>query len=94
MDASEWRIRGELAALLMQQPIDASIKPSPRIGPPEAICQKPTPIFVVYETAFAGVDGRPEFRADVYRRDGEIGPYLNPERRAVVERGAPYRRGG
>jgi murein L,D-transpeptidase YcbB/YkuD len=52
------------------------------------------PIFVVYETAFAGVDGRLEFRADVYRRDVEIGQHLNPERRAVVERGAPGRQGG
>jgi murein L,D-transpeptidase YcbB/YkuD len=52
------------------------------------------PIFVVYETAFAGVDGRLEFRADVYRRDGEIGQHLNPERRVVVEGGAPGRRGG
>jgi len=58
------------------------------------ILKKHVPIFVVYETAIAGVDGRLEFRADVYGRDGEIGPYLNPERRAVVERGAPHRRGG
>ena len=53
----------------------------------------PMPIFVVYETAFAGVDGRLIFRADVYGRDVQIGQYLNPERRAVVECGAPGRRG-
>jgi len=52
------------------------------------------PIFVAYETAFAGVDGRLEFRPDVYRRDVEITQHLNPERRAVVERQAPGRQGG
>ena len=54
----------------------------------------PMPIFVAYETAFAGVDGRLEFRPDVYRRDVEITQHLNPERRAVVERQAPGRQGG
>jgi murein L,D-transpeptidase YcbB/YkuD len=84
----------ELAALLMQQPIDAINQTIATDRTTRSNLPKPVPIFVVYETAFAGVDGRPEFRADVYGRDGEIGPYLNPERRAVVERGAPYRRGG
>jgi L,D-transpeptidase YcbB len=84
----------ELAALLMQQPIDAINQTIATDRTTRSNLPKPMPIFVVYETAFAGVDGRLEFRADVYGRDGEIGPYLNPERRAVVERGAPYRRGG
>src|SRR5436190_23997528 len=84
----------ELAALLMQQPIDAINQTIATDRTTRSNLPKPVPIFVVYETAFAGVDGKLEFRADVYGRDGEIGPYLNPERRAVVERGAPYRPGG
>jgi murein L,D-transpeptidase YcbB/YkuD len=84
----------ELAALLMQQPIDAINQVIATDRTTRSNLPTPMPIFVAYETAFAGVDGRLEFRADVYGRDGEIGPYLNPERRAVVERGAPYRRGG
>jgi len=83
-----------LAALLMQQPIDAINQTIATDRTTRSNLPKPVPIFVVYETAFAGVDGKLEFRADVYGRDGEIGPYLNPERRAVVERGAPYRPGG
>jgi hypothetical protein len=84
----------ELAALLMQQPIDAINQVIATDRTTRSNLPTPMPIFVAYETAFAGVDGSLEFRADVYGRDGEIGPYLNPERRAVVERGAPYRRGG
>jgi murein L,D-transpeptidase YcbB/YkuD len=84
----------ELAALLMQQPIDAINHVIAMDRTTRSNLPTPMPIFVVYETAFAGVDGRLEFRADVYRRDVEIGQHLNPERRAVVERGAPGRQGG
>jgi len=76
----------ELAALLMQQPIDAidqaiATGSTTRSGLPE-----PVPVFVVYETAFADVDGRLQFRPDVYGRDAEIWPYLDPERRAAALR--------
>jgi murein L,D-transpeptidase YcbB/YkuD len=78
----------------MQQPIDAINQTIAIDRTTRSNLPKPMPIFVVYETAFAGVDGRLEFRADVYRRDVEIGQHLNPQRRAVVERGAPGRQGG
>ena len=84
----------ELAALLMQQPIDAINQVIATDRTTRSNLPTPMPIFVVYETAFAGVDGRLEFRPDVYRRDIEITQHLNPERRAVVERGAPGRQGG
>ena len=47
---------------------------------------KPVPVFVVYETAFADVDDRLQFRADIYGRDAEIWQYLSPKWRATAER--------
>ena len=70
-----------------------SIEQSRRATPPDAICQ-PVLVFVVYETAFADVDGTLQFRADAYGHDAEIWQYLNPARQAAAERGAPARRGG
>ncbi len=84
----------ELAALLMRQPIDAINQAIATGSTTRSDLPQPVPVFVVYETAFAGVDGRLEFRADVYRRDAEIWHYLDLERRAVAEREARGRRGG
>ncbi|HWD57226.1 MAG TPA: L,D-transpeptidase family protein, partial [Stellaceae bacterium] len=52
----------ELAALLMQQPIDAINEAIATGGTARSSLPQPVPVFVVYETAFAGVDGRLEFR--------------------------------
>ena len=84
----------ELAALLMQQPIEAidqaiATGSTTRTNLPEAV-----PVFVVYETAFADVDGKLLFRPDAYGRDAEIWQYLDPERGAVAEGQAPGQRGG
>jgi murein L,D-transpeptidase YcbB/YkuD len=84
----------ELAALLMQQPIDVinqaiATGDTAQISLPAAV-----PVFVVYETAFADSDGKLQFRPDVYGRDTEIWQYLDPERRAVAEREPPGQRGG
>src|ERR1044071_3372468 len=65
----------ELAALLMQQPIDAINQVIATDRTTRSNLPTPMPIFVVYETAFASVDGRLEFRTDVYRRDVEIGQH-------------------
>ena len=62
-----------------------SIKRSRRAAPPEAQLPKPVPVFVVYETAFADVDGKLQFRPDVYGRDAEIWQYLHPKRRVMAE---------
>ena len=84
----------ELAALLMQQPVEAINQTIATGSTTRSDLPKPVPVFVVYETAFADVDGRLQFRADVYGRDAEIWQYLDPERRPVAEREASDQRGG
>ena len=85
----------KLAALLMRQPIDAINQAIAPGSTTRSDLPEPVPVFVVYETAFADVDGRLQFRADVYGRDAEIWQSLDPkrrERRVVAERAAPDRR--
>jgi murein L,D-transpeptidase YcbB/YkuD len=84
----------ELAALVMQQPIDAINQAIATGSTNQSNPPQPVPVFVVYETAFADADGRLQFRPDVYGRDAEIWEHLDPERRAVAEREAPGQRGG
>jgi len=84
----------ELAALLMQQPADAIDQAIAAGSTTRSDLPEPVPVFVAYETAFADVDGRLQFRPDIYGRDADIWQYLDPERRAVAEREAPGQRGG
>jgi len=85
----------KLAALLMQQPVDAIDQAIATGTTTWGALPKPVPVFVVYETAFADVDGKLQFRADIYGRDAEIWQSLDPkrrERRVVAERAAPDQR--
>ena len=85
----------KLAALLMQQPIDAIDQAIATDTTTWGALPKPVPVFVVYETAFADVEGQPQFRADIYGRDAEIWRSLDPKRRErllVAERTAPDQR--
>jgi L,D-transpeptidase YcbB len=84
----------ELAALLMQQPIDAIDQAIASGSTTQSGLPEPVPVFVVYETAFADVDGRLQFRPDVYGRDAEVSQSLDPVRRSVAEREAAGQRGG
>ena len=84
----------ELAALVMQQPIDAINQVIATGSTTRTDVPEPVPVFVVYETAFTDVDGRLQFRPDVYGRDAEIWQHLDPERQAVTEREPPGQRGG
>ena len=68
----------KLAALLMQQPVDAIDQAIATGSTTRSDLPKAVPVFVVYETAFADVDGRLQFRPDVYGRDAEIWQSLNP----------------
>lgn len=77
----------QLAALLMQQPIDdinETIKTGDTI---RRTLPQPVPVFVVYETAFADADGKLQYRADSYRRDAAIWKYLDPKARGVMVAG-------
>jgi murein L,D-transpeptidase YcbB/YkuD len=82
----------QLAALLMQQPLDAITQTIATGSTTRSALTKPVPVFVVYETAFAEFDGRLQFRADIYGRDAEIWQHLNPKGRAVAEREGPGHR--
>jgi murein L,D-transpeptidase YcbB/YkuD len=84
----------QLAALLMQQPIDAIDQAIATGSTTRSSLPAPVPVFVAYETAFADADGKLQFRADVYGRDAEISQFLDPERRAVAKREAPSQHGG
>ncbi|MGE0579983.1 L,D-transpeptidase family protein [Reyranella sp.] len=82
----------KLAALLMQQPIDAIDEAIAAGSTTWKVLPKPVPVFLVYETAFADADERLQFRTDIYERDPAIWQYLDSRERAVAEREAPDRR--
>src|SRR5579872_4589945 len=84
----------ELAALLMQEPMDAIDQAIATGDTTRPDLPQPVPVFVVYETAFADADGRLQFRPDPYGRDAEIWQSLDPGRRAIAEREASGQRGG
>ena len=79
----------ELAALLMRQPIDDINQAIATGSTTRSDLPEPVPVFVVYETAFADADGRLQFRPDVYGRDAEIWPRLDPVRLPGAEREPP-----
>jgi len=78
-----------LAALLMQQPIDTINQAIATGGTTRRDLPAPVPVFVVYETAYVDSNGTLQFRPDVYNRDAEIWPRLNPVRQPVAEREPP-----
>jgi murein L,D-transpeptidase YcbB/YkuD len=79
----------ELAALLLQQPVDAINKGIAFGYTNRRMLPAPVPVFLVYQTAFAGADGSVEFRPDVYQRDDEIWQHLHPARQAPVAEREP-----
>jgi murein L,D-transpeptidase YcbB/YkuD len=83
----------QLAALLMQQPLDAIKQEIATGSTSRSALPKPVPVFVVYETAFAEFDGKLQFRADIYGRDAELWQSLDRKGRATAERAAPDQRG-
>jgi murein L,D-transpeptidase YcbB/YkuD len=84
----------ELAALLMQEPIEAVDQAIAMGSTTRSDLPEPVPVFVIYETAFADADGRLQFRPDIYGRDDEIWTELDSERQPVAEREPPGQRAG
>ena len=84
----------ELAALLMQQPIDAINQVIATSSTTRTNLPVPVPVFVVYQTAFVDTDGTLQFRPDVYNRDAEIWAHLHPMRQPTAEREPGERRSG
>ncbi len=62
----------ELAALLMQQPVDTINQAIATGSTTRGNLPAPIPVFVVYQTAFVDADGTLQFRPDIYNRDAEI----------------------
>jgi murein L,D-transpeptidase YcbB/YkuD len=79
----------ELAALLMQQPIDTINQEIAMGSTTQSNLPAPVPVFVVYQTAFVDSDGTLQFRPDVYNRDAEIWPHLYPVQQPVAQREPP-----
>jgi L,D-transpeptidase YcbB len=79
----------ELAALLMQQPIDTINQAIATGSTTRLNLPAPVPVFVVYQTAFVDSDGTLQFRPDVYNRDAEIWPHLSPPQQPEAQPGPP-----
>jgi murein L,D-transpeptidase YcbB/YkuD len=79
----------DLAALLLQQPVEVINRGIALGYTNRRMLPAPIPVFVVYQTAFAGADGGIEFRPDVYQRDAEIWHRLRPARQAPVAQDNP-----
>jgi murein L,D-transpeptidase YcbB/YkuD len=79
----------QLAALLMQQPIDTIFRAIATGGTTRQNLSAPVSVFLVYQTASVDTDGTLQFRPDVYNRDTEILPYLSPVQTPFVERAPP-----
>jgi L,D-transpeptidase YcbB len=70
----------ELAALLMQKPIDTINQEIAMGSTTLSNLPPPVPVFVVYQTAFVDTDGKLQFRRDFYNRDAEIWQQLQRRR--------------
>jgi murein L,D-transpeptidase YcbB/YkuD len=79
----------ELAALLLQQPVEVIDKGIAQGSTNRRMLPTPMPVFLVYQTAFADADGTIQFRPDVYDRDNEIWQHLHPSRQAPVAQHDP-----
>jgi len=78
-----------LAALLLGQPVSV-INQGIALGyTNRRMLPEPIPVFMVYQTAFAGANGEIEFRPDVYQRDAEIWQRLHPAGQAPMAQDNP-----
>lgn len=73
----------ELAALLMQQPIETVNSAIATGNTNRGRLTQPVPVFVVYQTAFLDTNGTLQFRPDDYDRDAEVWARLRGTKAAV-----------
>jgi murein L,D-transpeptidase YcbB/YkuD len=83
----------ELAALLLQQPVEAVNQAIATGSTYRNSLPAPVPAFMVYETAFVDIDGTVQFRPDIYNRDAEIWSSLHPIRQPLAQREPMLKRG-
>ena len=76
----------ELAALLMQQPVEAIHDGIAAGGTTHHKLPTPVPVFVTYQTAFAENAGGVEFRPDFYGRDEDVWQRMQRRGAAAQER--------
>jgi murein L,D-transpeptidase YcbB/YkuD len=62
----------ELAALLMDEPIEEIDRRIATGTTTRARLPAPTPVFLTYRTAFVDLEGAMQFRADFYERDPSV----------------------
>ncbi|MBP0447287.1 L,D-transpeptidase family protein [Roseomonas sp. SSH11] len=62
----------ELAALLMEQPIETIHEEISTGVTTRRALPRPMPVFVIYQTAFVDTDGQLQFRPDFYGRDARV----------------------
>jgi murein L,D-transpeptidase YcbB/YkuD len=74
----------DLAALLLQEPVEAINQSIARGATNHQMLRQPMPVFFVYQTAFLGPGGAIEFRPDTYNRDPEIWQHLHPTGQAPM----------
>jgi murein L,D-transpeptidase YcbB/YkuD len=79
----------ELAALLMDQSVEAINKGIAAGSTSRRMLPTSIPVFIVYQTAFLDGDGTIQFRPDVYQRDDEIWQHLHPTQIAPVAQHEP-----
>lgn len=74
----------ELAALLLQEPVEAINKNIAMGATHRRMLPSPVPVFLVYQTAVLEQNGQIAFYPDVYDRNPEIWQHLHPARQAPV----------
>ena len=77
----------ELGALLLQEPVATINKGIALSSTGRRMLPAPTPVFVVYQTAFLDATGSVAFAPDAYQRDDEIWQQMQPPRQAPVAQG-------
>lgn len=84
----------ELAALMLEEPVDTVSKEIARNGTHRRMLPRPITLFLVYQTAYVGANGEVAFAPDIYSRDDRIWRLLHrTQQTPVAQQEAGPRRG-